>query len=204
MLDHDLYVLPGHLVRRLNQVSGSLFAQQMEAAEVDLTSVQYAALRTIQGHPMIDQATLAGAIAYDRTTIGGVVDRLEAKNLIRRKLSRSDRRVRLLAIEPAGSALLIYLEKYVHAVQLALLAPLTKDERNVFLRLLQKLAAENNEHSRAPLRRIGPSVAPQSQGVTKRTDVRALSPSGIEDTVPIIEKNWGRRRRTARQDMEGA
>ena len=56
----------------------------MAEAGFDLTPVQFAALAVIAEHPRIDQATLAGLIAYDRVTIGGVVDRLSQKGYILR------------------------------------------------------------------------------------------------------------------------
>ncbi len=218
MLDHGLYASPGHLVRRLQQVSVSLFAQRMEAAGVDLTSVQYAALKAIQSHPMIDQATLAGAIAYDRTTIGGVIDRLESKGLVRRELSPSDRRVRQLVLEAAGERLIGHLQTYVQDVQVALLAPLSEDERQSFMRLLQKLTRENNEHSRAPLRPVSRRDAPAPGRGTKGrgrssagsgTPVEAipsatLAPGLVEGAVPLIEKQQARGRGPARQHVKRA
>lgn len=147
-----LYRMPGHLVRRLQQVSVSLFLERMEAAGEDLTPVQYAAMRAIRHYPNIDQATLAGAIAYDRATIGGVIDRLEAKGYVRRAVSRRDRRVRQLALEPAGAALLDRVEQPVLDVQARILEPLNERERTALLRLLVRLAAAHNERSRAPLR----------------------------------------------------
>jgi DNA-binding MarR family transcriptional regulator len=145
---------PGHLIRRLQQVAVSLFQEGTAPAGFDITPVQYAALRAIQTYPMIGQATLAGVIAYDRATIGGVVDRLEAKGLVRRMHSAGDRRVRLLVIEPAGTRLLERLSHLVAKVQVRILGPLDREERAEFVRLLVKLADANNEFSRAPLRPI--------------------------------------------------
>ena len=73
--------MPGHLARRFQQIAVAIFHAEVEEAGYDLTPVQYAALTTIRTHPGIDQATLAGLIAYDRTTITGVVDRLVAERL---------------------------------------------------------------------------------------------------------------------------
>ncbi|WP_334538336.1 MarR family transcriptional regulator [Bradyrhizobium sp. AZCC 2230] len=42
----------------------------------------------------MDQLRLASAIGFDRTTISGVVDRLEAKGLMVRKISGTDRRAK--------------------------------------------------------------------------------------------------------------
>lgn len=215
MLDIGLYTLPAHLIRRLHQVSVSLFAQRMEAAGVDLTPVQYAALKAVQSHPMIDQATLAGAIAYDRTTIGGVIDRLEMKGLIRRELSSNDRRVRQLVLSPAGEDIIAHLKGFIADVQVALLAPLKETEREIFVRLLQKLTWENNEHSRAPLRPVA-ETSPRSKGA-EPSDLRPasraaeagrarpdLAPGLVEGSVPGIDKHRRRAGRPARQNVKGA
>ncbi len=68
--------MPGHLARRFQQIAVAVFLAEVEDAGFDLTPVQYAALAAISTNPGIDQVTLAGLIAYDRTTITGVVDRL--------------------------------------------------------------------------------------------------------------------------------
>src|SRR4051812_25072605 len=72
---------PGHLARRFQQIAVAVFHAEVEAAGFDLTPVQYAALTAIATHPGVDQVTLAGLIAFDRTTITGVVDRLVQKDL---------------------------------------------------------------------------------------------------------------------------
>ena len=71
--------MPGHLARRFQQIAVALFLTETEAAGIDLTPVQYAALLVIKERRGIDQITLSGAIAYDRATIVGVVDRLARK-----------------------------------------------------------------------------------------------------------------------------
>lgn len=71
--------MPGHLARRFQQIAVAVFLAEVEDAGFDLTPVQYAALATIKANPGLDQVTLAGLIAYDRTTITGVVDRLVQK-----------------------------------------------------------------------------------------------------------------------------
>lgn len=153
--DIAIYAMPGHLIRRMNQVSVSLFHDECARAGHDLTPVQYAALKAVQKFPGIDQATLAGAIAYDRTTIGGVVGRLEDKGLVRRDPAPEDRRVRRLFLEPAGVRKIAELDPLVWRTQDLMLAGLDESERAVFLRLLAKAAEAGNDLSRAPLRRVG-------------------------------------------------
>lgn len=146
-----LYDMPGHLIRRLNQISTALFTVRMAEAGLDLTSVQFAALSTVREHPGIDQATLAGLIAYDRVTIGGVVDRLVSKGLVSREVHPRDRRARVLELTPAGETTLDQALPAVRAVQADILAGLPTEDREVFLALLRTAAEAGNDSSRAPL-----------------------------------------------------
>jgi DNA-binding MarR family transcriptional regulator len=143
---------PGHLARRFQQIAVAVFHTVVEEAGYDLTPVQYAALATIGTQPGIDQATLAGSIAYDRTTITGVVDRLVQKGLAVRQASSRDRRARELQITAEGRRILHGIEPAVEAAQRIMLRGLTANEAEEFLRLLRKAIAAGNELSRAPLR----------------------------------------------------
>lgn len=143
--------MAGHLIRRLNQISVSVVQSGVRAAGHDLTSVQFAALNGIRAYPGIEQAGLAGVIAYDRATIGGVVDRLEAKALARRTVSKRDRCVRELTLTEQGHAVLQELEPVVVRLQSRILSGLTDEERQEFLRLANKATDAGNSLSRAPV-----------------------------------------------------
>jgi DNA-binding MarR family transcriptional regulator len=130
--------MAGHLIRRLNQQSTQIYQARTQAAGFDLTSVQFAALDAIAQQPGTDQATLASTISFDRATIGGVVDRLENKGLVRRVISEQDRRARRLHITPAGKKLLAVSRPVVEALQADILAPLSPAERATFLTLAHK------------------------------------------------------------------
>ncbi len=143
---------PGHLARRFQQIAVSVFVAEAEAAGYDLTPVQYAALAAVKAHKGIDQATLAGLIAYDRTTIGGVVDRLEQKGLVSRRVSNEDRRARVLEITASGKRTLAGIEPAVAAAQKAMLRGLDASESAQLLRLLRKAIDASNDLSRAPMR----------------------------------------------------
>ncbi len=146
----DLREMPGHLIRRVQQVSTALFSA--ECAAYDLTSVQYAALVMIARHPDLDATRLSPLIAFDRSTIGGVLDRLEAKAWIVRHPSPSDRRVRLLRITTTGRRLLKRVEPAVLRVQQRMLEPLSVEERSTLVELLGHLADAHNDLLSAPLR----------------------------------------------------
>lgn len=148
----DVNDMPGHLIRRFHQAAVAIFHTRIADLGHDLTPVQYAALAKIEAQPGIDQVTLAGLIAYDRTTIGGVVDRLVQKGLLAREVSDKDRRARVLKLTEEGANVLNRLTPAVEAAQTAMLQGLNEGEAAEFLRLLRKATASVNELSRAPLK----------------------------------------------------
>ncbi|KIN64499.1 Transcriptional regulator, MarR family [Sulfitobacter noctilucicola] len=134
----NLDQMPGHLIRRLQQQSSSVFQDKVKTAGLDVTSVQFAALDTLQAQPGLDQAGLAKRIAYDRATIGGVIKRLEAKGLIRRVPDKEDRRAYCLWLSDAGQDYLARLRPLVETAQDDILPNLDREEKIQFLKLAKK------------------------------------------------------------------
>src|ERR1700720_1319855 len=99
-----VYTAPGYLFRRMQQIAVAIFVEECKA--YDLTPVQYAALVAIRTHPGIDATRLSAVIAFDRSTLGNVIERLEAKQWIERKPATEDKRVKLLHLTKSGAALL--------------------------------------------------------------------------------------------------
>lgn len=170
--DSRLIEMPGHLIRRLQQIAFALFLEQARA--FDFTPVQYAALFAVGNNPGIDQTALCNAIALDRSTMADVVSRLEKKGLIRRRNGAADRRTKALSITAAGRRLIGDIEPAVAATQRLILAPLKPGERAAFMRMLKHLVHLNNEFSRAPLRpngaraRSGSARAPTARAQRRR------------------------------------
>jgi DNA-binding MarR family transcriptional regulator len=133
----------------VQQISTAFFS--VECAGYDLTSVQYASLKAIEANPGVDATRLSTLIAFDRSTIGDVLERLEAKGWISRRPSSQDKRIKILTVTPAGSALLAQVLPAVQAVQEQIMEPLSQDERATLLLLLGKLAHVHNHVTRAPL-----------------------------------------------------
>ena len=123
--------MPGHLVRRLQQIAVAIFHAEVSAAGFDLTSVQYAALSKVNANPGIDQVTLAG---------------------LTRKVSETDRRARILEITKEGKAALEKIQPAVLETQKIMLSGLSVPEQEEFMRLLEKATSALNDLSRAPLK----------------------------------------------------
>jgi DNA-binding MarR family transcriptional regulator len=147
-----IYSMPGHLIRRLNQIHAALFAE--ECGPFGMTSVQFAALMALRSNPGADATRLSALIAFDRSTIGDVLDRMEAKGWIRRGPSPTDRRIKLLTLTPEGDTLLRQAEPMVERVQQRLLEPIAPNDRTEIVRLLGQIALAHNETTSAPLRTV--------------------------------------------------
>jgi len=143
-----VYTKPGYLFRRMQQIAVAIFVEECRA----LTPVQYAALVAIRTHPGIDATRLSAVIAFDRSTLGNVIERLETKAWVERKASREDKRVKLLYLTKAGETLLRDIMPAVDRAQARMLQPLKPADRKTLLALMTQLVDLNNEASRVPLR----------------------------------------------------
>lgn len=134
----EAYGMAGHLIRRLNQISTQVFMARAREAGFDVTQVQFAAMDAIRAHPGVDQASVAALIAYDRATIGGVIDRLVAKGYVSRTVSDRDRRAREVHLTTEGAAVFAALLPLVRSLQDEILGKLSADEREAFITLARK------------------------------------------------------------------
>src|SRR5260370_39485426 len=82
--------LPGHYIRRLQQMAVAIFLEETEAHGI--TPVQYAAMQAVHDRPELDQRSLSRSIGFDTSTIGGGIFRLGKGGLIERQTSAEDRR----------------------------------------------------------------------------------------------------------------
>lgn len=139
--------LPGHHIRRLQQIAVGIFMD--ETTEVNVTPVQFALLFAALKEPGLDQRTLAGRIGLDTSTIGAVIDRLESRDLIERNVSPDDKRVRLLRVTPAGKKLLDGVMPAMLRAQDRMLAPLPSADRPKFMAMVKRIVEENGGWSRA-------------------------------------------------------
>ena len=138
----DSLDMAGHLIRRLHQQATLVFVQRTQEAGFDLTPIQFAALDAIANQPGTDQARVAEMIAYDRATIGGVIERLEQKGWVRRVVSERDRRARELSLTPEGQRILKALVPVVRGLQDQILLSLGEVDRARFLKLARQAVGQ--------------------------------------------------------------
>lgn len=146
---------PGFLVRRLQQVSVSIFHEHLEP--LGLTPLQATVLRILGKEDGLDQISLANRAMVDPSTTKDVVHRLEANKAVVRVRSEIDRRMQLVYLTARGRQLLR--DSTPAALQAAqrLLSPLTAEEQRSLLAAIRKLVAAHEEPTmpgrRAPWRR---------------------------------------------------
>ena len=63
----DFLTMPGHLLRRCHQIGVAVFLDQCR--DHDLTPLQFGVLAALERFGAMDQASLGGVTALDRTTI---------------------------------------------------------------------------------------------------------------------------------------
>ena len=145
----ELWKRPGYLVRRLHQIHVGLFAE--ECGGEDLTPVQFGILTVLQNGEEMDQLTLSTSVGIDRTSGADVIRRLERRGYVTRQPSDRDRRAKIIRITDLGKDCVSRVRPMMARAQERLIGPLDDDEREEFLRLIEKLVNVNNEASRAPL-----------------------------------------------------
>jgi DNA-binding MarR family transcriptional regulator len=131
----------GHLARRFQQVAVAHFTRRNGSFGV--TSVQYAILMAIRQCPDLDQSALASLVAFDKSTLGVVVDKLEKRGMLKRTRDAVDKRRYSLKIAPKGSNLLDSMQKTTLKSETELLSPLSAAEQKKLKSLLGKLLDGN-------------------------------------------------------------
>ena len=141
---------PGFLVRRLHQIHVALFIE--ECTGLDITPVQYSVMTVLAAQPELEQGRVGQEVGVDRATLANVVSRLDARGLVRRTQSRTDRRLKLVALTAKGKALLRQVDAPALRAHARTLKPLPPRRRAQFLAELRRLVEAGNEYGRAPLR----------------------------------------------------
>lgn len=133
---YDLNLQVGYLLRLANQRHTAIF--QKNTIE-GLTPTQFSALVRIWEEESVSQNHLGRLCGMDVATIKGVVQRLEAKQLVTFSADPGDRRRTLISLTDAGAALIDELLKIGSLITEETLAPLSKPEQVQLIKLLQKI-----------------------------------------------------------------
>jgi DNA-binding MarR family transcriptional regulator len=134
------------LTRSLQQICASIIAEAL--AEAGLVQLEFALMVFAGDLPGISQQTLTEALGIDRNNASLLVEKLEARGLIRRSVNGDDRRARQVYLTRKGENLARQFLPEVRAANQRILAPLTAPERKLFIDMLVRLVEGNRSHKR--------------------------------------------------------
>ena len=128
---------PSWLVSQMAMHAGRLVGDAL--AEEGVRRQHFTVLSALAEQGAASQAALGRRLWIDRSDLHAILGELEAGGLVARLRDESDRRRNLVELTPAGAAVLNRLDVRVEAAQDALLAPLSRSDRQHLRRILKKL-----------------------------------------------------------------
>lgn len=159
--------VPAALARRFFQICAAVAAEV--AAEEDLTNLHFAVLTHLYDDPDIDQNGLAARLGTDRSNTSLIVDELEAKGLVERRVNGADRRSRLLRLTASGKKIRDRLRPKAGVAQARILAPFSPTERETFLDMLVRIIDANEAYARPGAARRKPHYRQPTSKQRKET-----------------------------------
>lgn len=137
---------PAALARRFQQICVAMIAEALAGEHV--VQLEYAALQFLDDLPGIDQRRLAEALGIDRNNTGVLVEGLEKKGFIDRRINGEDRRARQLSLTTKGRKALDGVRPKVRATNERLLKPLARSEQKQFIDFMVRLIEGNPGYAR--------------------------------------------------------
>lgn len=151
----------GRLIHDVARLRRKLLDNEMQPA--GLTRSQWSVLACLARQEIhgLTQSDLAKALEIGKVTLGGLVDRLEAKGFVRRELDREDRRVKRLALTPKGKravSTMNVVRPIIDDIVMRGLSPLARAKlaENLSLMRANLLQLERSHNANLPL--LGKSV----------------------------------------------
>jgi DNA-binding MarR family transcriptional regulator len=129
----------GFLLSQLGAANARWFHETL--VPVGLEPRQFAILRWVAQDEGRSQQALGDALGIAPSRMVALIDELEERGLVERRTNPSDRRARALHVTTDGRRLLATAMERALAHEAQLCAPLTLDERQALVELLQRVAA---------------------------------------------------------------
>ncbi len=140
----QLGVLPDLIGYQLRMAQVALFKDFSQGPGVeDVSPGLFGVLVIIEANPDLKQSELARATHLDRSTVVTVIDNLEKRGLVERRVALHDRRSNAIRLTEAGAVLLKKLKRQVAAHEKRLLQNFSPEEHQTFIALLQKVFPEH-------------------------------------------------------------
>ncbi|HTP65080.1 MAG TPA: MarR family transcriptional regulator [Geobacteraceae bacterium] len=133
----DIEKSAGFLLAKAYQRACALFKEEFDS--YDLTPQQFGVLAFLWIEDGLSQTELSARSQIDRTTMGGIIDRLEKEGYVERFNHPDDRRTLQVFLTQKGKAVENELCIVANRVLIKFNAPLTDEEQVMLVRLLEKI-----------------------------------------------------------------
>lgn len=131
--------LLGYHLRRAQLAVFQDFAATVDGATI--TPGQFGVLALIDANPGLSQTRLGEILGIDRSTVVGVIDKLEARGLVERAAGLEDRRAHALRLSPSGAKQFRALTRRVRRHESRVAKRLSAPERDLLIMLLQRIGS---------------------------------------------------------------
>lgn len=133
----DIEKSVGFLLAKAYQRGCAIFKEEFNS--YDLTPQQFGLLAFLWQQDGRSQAELSARSQTDRTTMGGIIDRLEKEGFVKRLPHPDDRRAYQVFLTDRGKTMEEELCTLAISAHQKLNAPLTAEEQAMLIKLLEKL-----------------------------------------------------------------
>ncbi len=150
------------ILRSLRRTSRAIDLHSRRLAKQhSLTGPQLVCLRAILHQEDATPSGVARAVSLSQATVTGILDRLEARELIQRRRSATDKRKFHLRVTPRGRAMIAQAPSPLHEQFSARLSALHEGEQAIIDWVLQRVVAllEASDVDAAPMMMTGPADA---------------------------------------------
>lgn len=142
---YDIEKSIGFLLAKAHQRGWALFSE--EISRYDLTPPQFSVLAFLWQQDGLTQTELSEKAQIDRTTIGGLLDRMARSNLLERRPHPQDRRAHLVYLTEQGKRLEPELTSLANQVLKRFTAELSETDKHQLRNMLEILRGERKDNA---------------------------------------------------------
>ena len=136
----DMALLPSLIGFNLRCAQVAVFNDfRHKIGELEISPPQFGTLILIEANPGISQSAIASTLRFDRSTLVQIIDRLEDRAFVVRKLAANDRRSHALHLTPLGQTTLAKLKTIVWAHEEHMSRSLSDEERQTLIKFLVRI-----------------------------------------------------------------
>jgi DNA-binding MarR family transcriptional regulator len=129
----------GFLIHDVSRLRRTVF--DVMARPMGVTRSQWWVLAHLSRHDGMIQSDLANVLDLGKAALGGLIDRLEATELVHRGSDDNDRRVKRVFLSPKGSQLVKEMTVLSHQLSEQMLQGLSKTSRHMLVDLMSQVKA---------------------------------------------------------------